>query len=228
MELVLTVEDSVICKPDTMVISFNYFAKNDSIEVLKKEFNEFTKKIKDYISNEGLDINKLQLGRLLFKQAYKNVLVEKSAFLSNKSEKTNEQRPDGYSLSCSISYSDDINTKGVSNLYIKLFTILPFVISLNFECNNIEGYKDELLKKLVEKGLRKAKIIAKSSDFCSIKPIKMDSSVGRTYVNFSSYNANDCCLDEACFDSDISDFIDETEKKGSELSDSLTITYLVE
>lgn len=227
MELVLTVEDSVICKPDTMVISFNYFAKNDSIEVLKKEFNEFTKKIKDYISNEGLDINKLQLGRLLFKQAYKNVLVEKSAFLSNKSEKTNEQRPDGYSLSCSISYSDDINTKGVSSLYIKLFSTLPFVVSLNFECNNVEAYKDELLKKLVEKGLHKAEIVAKSSGLSIIKPIKMDSSVRRTYVSFNSYS-NDCCLDDACFDSDISDFIDETEKKGSELSDSLTITYLVE
>ena len=228
MELVLTVEDSVICKPDTMVISFNYFAKNDSIEVLKKEFNEFTKKIKDYISNEGLDINKLQLGRLLFKQAYKNVLVEKSAFLSNKSEKTNEQRPDGYSLSCSISYSDDINTKGVSNLYIKLFTILPFVVSLNFECNNIEGYKDELLKKLVEKGLHKAEIVAKANNLTIINPLRVDSSIKRTYVNFSSYNANDWCLDEACFDSDISNFIDDTEKKGSELSDSLTITYLIE
>lgn len=38
MKVVLTIEDSVICKPDTVVIRFNYFDKKTTIAELKKVF----------------------------------------------------------------------------------------------------------------------------------------------------------------------------------------------
>ena len=61
MKVVLTIEDSVICKPDTIVIRFNYFDKKTTIAELKKCFREFVYKLDELITaNKDLDVNKLE------------------------------------------------------------------------------------------------------------------------------------------------------------------------
>ena len=229
MKVVLTVEDSVICKPDTVVIRFNYFDKKTTIAELKKCFREFVYKLDELITtSKDLDVNKLELGRLNFNKSSKTVTVAKGSLLTGSVEKTNETRFDGYTLSCDISYTDSIENKAVSELYLKLLRHLNYIVSLDFKCECLEKYKDELLRKIVDKGYHKAEIIAEASGLTQIKPVHVDGAVSVVQVNYSSYYSDDCEYGECCDDDYIEDFISNTEKKGSAISDKLTITYEIE
>ena len=230
MKVVLTIEDSVICKPDTVVIRFNYFDKKTTIAELKKCFREFIYELDELITaNKDLDVNKLEVGRLNFNKSSKTVTVAKgSLFTTGAVEKTNETRFDGYTISCDISYTDSIENKAVSELYLSLLRHLNYTVSLNFECKELEKCKDELLRKIVDKGYHKAEIIAEASGLKQIKPVHIDGAVSVVQVNYSSYYSDDCEFGECCDDDYIEDFISNTEKKGSVISDKLTITYEIE
>lgn len=229
MKVVLTVEDSVICKPDTIVIRFNYFDKKTTIAELKKCFREFVYKLDELITaSKDLDVNKLELGRLNFNKSSKTVTVAKGSLLMGSVEKTNETRFDGYTLSCDISYTDSIENKAVSELYLKLLRHLNYIVSLDFKCEDLEKYKDELLRKIVDKGYHKAEIIAEASGLKQIKPVHVDGAVSVVQVNYSSFYSADCDYEACCDDDYIEDFISNTEKKGSVISDKLTITYEIE
>lgn len=229
MKVVLTIEDSVICKPDTVVIRFNYFDKKTTIAELKKCFREFVYKLDELITaSKDLDVNKLELGRLNFNKSSKTVTVAKGSLLTGSVEKTNETRFDGYTLSCDISYTDNIENKAVSELYLKLLRQMNYIVSLDFKCEDLEKYKDELLRKIVDKGYHKAEIIAEASGLKQIKPVHIDGAVSVVQVNYSSYGPADCDYEACCDDDYIEDFISNTEKKGSVISDKLTITYEIE
>lgn len=223
MELNITVEDSIVCQPDTAIVEFTYFNKNINIEGLRKAFETFTSNLRATIDEIGLNRDNLEIGRLNFSKEYKNVLVEKTAFLGNKTEKVNERRPDGYSLSCTIRYIGSIEDKGITELYLKLFVSSSFSVVLKFECRDIEKYKDTLLEKLLSKGQHKAELVAKSCGLSNIKLQHTDFSVRKTTVSYSSLDCFE--YSDYCDDSALEDFIDETSKQGREVTDNLTLTY---
>lgn len=219
MKLKLTVEDSVMCSPDTAIISFNFGKKMDSIEELEKSFNECVETLKEIIkSNLALNESKLEIGNLYFKQLTKNVMVEKTNTESNEVEKMNEERPNGYSLNCTIKYEDKITNKGVYDFYISLIETIPFSVSMNFECRNLESYKDELLKKLIKKGKDKANLIAQEYGCEDVVLKKMDFSSTKNNVCFEGYR-------KTSLERGISNFLDEVNKREIELKDSLYLEY---
>ena len=219
MELKLTVEDSVMCSPDTAIISFNFGKKMDTIEELETSFDECIETLKEIIrSNLALDESKLEIGSLYFRQVNKNVTVEKTNSETNEVEKTKEERFDGYTLNCAIKYVDKITNKGVYDFYTTLMENVPFSISMNFECRNLENYKDDLLKKLIKKGKDKANLIAQEYDCDEVVLKKMDFSATKNNVFFNEYKRNS-------LERGISNFLDEVNKRDIELKDSLTLEY---
>ena len=223
-KLKVTVNDTINCKPDTATIDMSISAVMSSMEDLNKYYNDILDRLKKTLHEFGMSESDLVLGKLNFSKKFKSVKHESKNPFSIGSTTYYDNEFDGYSLNTKLSYATDIDNSQISKLYIKLLGFKEINSSLSFSCEDLESYKDELLENLMLKARHKADIIADVSGLEVEGVIDVDYSVSSVNICYNNYNTDFDYGGDACEDS-ICDLIDEADKLGQDISDSITVTF---
>lgn len=225
-KLKISVSDSLNCKPDTATLRLVISATMNDIESLKKMYSSILDNLNSCLDKYNLSKSDLVLGRLDFNKVTRRVTHEKGSLFGGSDSYVTDEFV-GYSLSTFISYSTSIDNRNISKVYVNMLQLKNVSCHLDFSCEDIEKYKDELLEKLMLKARSKADIIAKASGLKVGEVVDVDYSVSRVSVFYNSYamDEDDCSFDCCEVDNSISDFIDDTSKKGQDISDNITVVF---